>query len=307
MTTEAELKQSHRRTDLTGLLIAVVFAASAAPIMSSTEAPPLAIAFWRNAIAALILLPYLYRHRDLILKLTKEQWRPLIAAGVFLGVHFSAWVPSTKLTSIASATALGATQVVFAVLIARIAGRKTPRSQLIGVAIALAGVVVLTGIDFSLSPVAVTGDLLALTGAVLVAAYMFNGQKVRSTLPLTAFTGMVYLIAAMTLLVICLIFGVQLGGYPSTAWLLIAAVTLFAQFGGHTFYNRALRSFTPTAVSISILFQIPVATVFGWIFLGQVPKVELIPAAVLIAVRMILAIRAEKPAVVKNEVETGLD
>ena len=307
MTTEVELSQKYRRTDLTGLLLAVVFASSAATLMSAADAPSLAIAFWRNALAALVLLPFIIRSRPAITKLTAVQWRPLIAAGVFLGVHFATWVPSVKLTSIASATALVSTQVVFAALYARLAGRKSPKIQTVGISLALVGVVVLTGVDFSLSPIAITGDLLALIGAMLVAAYMHNGQKVRPNLPLTTFTGLVYFIAAFTLLLICLIMGIPLFGFSLQAWILIGAVTLFAQFGGHTFYNRALRSFSATAVSISILFQIPVATLIGWVFVGQVPKIELIPAAILIAAGMVIVIRSERPSAVINEIETGLD
>ncbi|MFM6978008.1 MAG: DMT family transporter [Micrococcales bacterium] len=299
------LNHGHRRTDLVGLLIAVVFASSAATLMHANEAPSLAIAFWRNALAAVVLLPMVFKHRPEIRKLSKAQWRPIAAAGLFLGIHFATWVPSVKLTSIASATALVSTQVVFAALFAVLAGRKAPRIQALGIAVALVGVVVLTGIDFSISPTAIAGDLLALIGAVLVAAYMHNGQKVRSLLPLTVFTGLVYLIAAITLLIVCLAMGVPLFGYSLNSWLLIFAVTIFAQFGGHTFYNRALRSFSPTAVSISILFQIPVATIIGWIFVGQAPSVELIPAAILIAIGMIIVIRSERPRGV--ELEAGLE
>lgn len=305
MTSEAELKLKHRRTDLIGLLLAIVFASSAATLMSAAEAPSLAIAFWRNALAAIVLSPFIFRSRSAIKSLTKEQWRPLVAAGIFLGIHFATWVPSVKLTSIASATALVSTQVVFAALFARLAGRSAPRIQTVGIALALVGVVVLTGIDFSLSPIAIAGDLLALTGAVLVAAYMHNGQKVRPHLTLTAFTGLVYLIAAVTLLVICLALSIPLFGFSLQAWILIGAVTLFAQFGGHSFYNRALRSFSPTAVSLSILFQIPVSTLIGWVFVGQVPAPALIPAALLIAAGMVVVIRSERPKFV--EIETGLD
>jgi drug/metabolite transporter (DMT)-like permease len=134
---------------------------------------------------------------------------------------------------------------------------------------------------------------------------MFNGQKVRSELPLSAFTAIVYLTAAITLLVICLALQVPLFGYSIDAWLLIGAVTLFAQFGGHTFYNRALRSFSPTAVATTILFQIPGGSLLGWAIVGQVPELALIPAAITIAIGMALVIRSERPKGI--ELEAGID
>jgi drug/metabolite transporter (DMT)-like permease len=220
-------------------------------------------------------------------------------------VHFACWVPSVKLTSVTSATSLVATQVVWAAVIAAVAGKRPPKLQFAGIAIALTGVLILTGIDFALSPTALFGDLLALLGAVLVAAYMFNGQKVRQYLPLSAFTSVVYLTAAITLLAICLVLQVPLFGYSIDAWLLIGAVTLFAQFGGHTFYNRALRSFSPTAIATTILFQIPGGSLLGWAIVGQVPELALIPAAITIAIGMVLVIRSERPKGI--ELEAGID
>lgn len=288
----------HRRTDLTGLFVAVTLASSAAGLMAAAQAPSLAIAFWRNALAAVILLPALYKHRAVLAAMSSTHWRSMLAAGALLGVHFAFWVPSVKLTSIAAATSLVATQVVWAAVFARLAGVRIPRIQAIGIAVALVGVVTLTGIDFSLSPEALAGDLLALLGGMAAAAYMHNGQKVRSQLPLSAFTAVVYLAASATLLVICVVGGIPLYGYSPHAWLLIAAVTLFAQFGGHTLFNRALRSFSATAVSIAILFQIPGGTLLGWAILGQAPKAALIPAAALIAIGTVLVLRSERPRTV---------
>lgn len=288
----------HRRSDLIGLFVAVTFASSAAGLMAAAAAPSLAIAFWRNALAAIILIPALLKHRVVLAALPRGQWRSMLAAGGLLGVHFAFWVPSVKLTSIAAATSLVATQVVWAAVFARLAGMQIPRIQAVGIAIALIGVVSLTGIDFSLAPEALAGDLLALLGGMAAAAYMHNGQKVRLQLPLSAFTAVVYLVASLTLLVICVFGGIPLFGYSPNAWLLIAAVTLFAQFGGHTLFNRALRSFSATAVSIAILFQIPGGTLLGWAILGQAPKAALIPAAALIAVGTVLVLRSERPKTV---------
>ena len=290
-----------RRSDLVGLFLAVAFASSAAGLMAAADAPPLAIALWRNGLAAILLLPMLLRHGAALRALPRADWRPLLASGLFLGVHFACWVPSVKLTSIAAASSLVATQVVWAAVFARFAGHRVPRLQAIGILVALIGVVLLTGIDVSLSPKAIAGDVLALLGAMAAAAYMHNGQKVRPLLPLSAFTAVVYLTAALTLLIICTVGSVPIVGFSAHAWLLIAAVTLFAQFGGHSMYNRALRSFSATAVSIAILFQIPGGTLLGFIILGQAPKAALLPAAALIAVGVAVVIRAERPAVVDLE------
>ena len=285
-----------RKSDLLGLFVAVVMASSAAGLMAAADAPALAIAFWRNGLAALVLLPMIWKHRAAILNLSRQQQSRMVLAGFFLGVHFACWVPSVKLTSIAAAASLVATQVVWAAVLAKLAGHAVPRQQAIGIAIALVGVITLTGIDVSLTPSAMAGDALALLGAMMAAAYMHQGQQVRTALPLSAFTAVVYAAASVTLLVVCVVGGQQLIGYSPKAWMYIVAVTAMAQFGGHTLFNRALRSFSATAVSIAILFQIPGGMLWGWAIIGQVPKAALLPAAALIAAGVVLVIRAERPA-----------
>lgn len=286
----------HRRSDLLTLVLACFSASTAAPFMAAAAAPSLAIAFWRNGLAVIVLLPLLLRQQAALRSLPRRELRRLSLAGMFLGVHFACWVPSVKLTSIASATSLVATQVVWAALMAWLTGRRPPRLQLLGIALTLCGVVTLTGLDFALSPQSLQGDLLALLGAVLAAAYMHVGRPVRSQLPLAAYTGVLYLAASLTLLVVCAFAGVTLVGFSSHAWLLIAGVTLFAQFGGHSLYNKALRSFSATAVSNAALMQVPIGTLIGWAMLGQTPAASLLPAAGLVIVGVVLVVRSEQPS-----------
>ena len=284
-----------RRTDLVALVIAVGAVSLSGPIMTATDAPALGIAFWRNAIGAVVTLPFVFRHLGVLRELTRQQWLAMTAAGVLLGLHFATWIPSLRYTSIAASTALVATQVVWAAILAFMAGHRAPRMEWIGIGISLLGVVVLTGIDISLTPRALIGDVLALLGAMGSAAYMTVGQRVRPTLPLSAYTAVVYATSAVTLGLICVIGSVPLTGYSANAWLLILAVTAVAQFGGHSLLNMALRSFSATAVSIAILCEMPGSTLVGWVWPGQTPPFALLPAAVLIVGGIVLVLRASRP------------
>lgn len=292
----------HRRSDLTALVIAVFAVSLSGPMITATDAPPLAIAFWRNALASLVMLPFLLRSRAVLRTLTTRQWGSMLLAGVLLGVHFAFWIPSLSFTSIAASTALVSTQVVWAAMLAYLAGHRAPRAEWVGIGIALFGVVLLTGIDVSLSPRALLGDVLALLGAMGSAAYMHVGQRVRPALALSTYTAVVYLTAAATLFIICVGGSVPLSGYPTSAWVLIAAVTVVAQFGGHSLLNMALRSFSATAVSMAILLEMPGSTLVGWLWPGQHPPLALLPAAALILVGVVAVIRSAPPAAPDTDV-----
>lgn len=281
-----------RRVDAGALWISIISIAASAPIVVAFAGPVLALGLWRNVIGALLTLPFALRHRHALRNLSTRHWRHTVAAGVLLGLHFGTWIPSLRYTSIAASTALVATQVVWAALIAYSLGHRAPRAEWIGIGVAITGVIVLTGIDVSLDSRAIFGDLLALLGAVTAAAYMVIGQRVRQVLPLSAYTSVVYTVASATLLVICLATGTQLWGFSSRDWWLIIAITLLAQIGGHTLMNMALRSFSATTISLAILVEVPGATLLGWVWPGQTPPWELLPAAALILVGLALVLRS---------------
>lgn len=288
------------RLDLAALVISLISIAASAPIIVAFSGPALAIALWRNILGAAATLPFALRHQQALRALPKRLWWYTIGAGVMLGLHFGTWIPSLRYTSIAASTALVATQVVWAALIAFATGHRAPRAEWVGIGLALVGTLVLTGIDISLEPRALLGDLLAVAGAIAAAIYVALGQRVRAVLPLSAYTAIAYTVAAATLLALCLVTGTTLWGFSTTDWWLIIAITVFAQLGGHTLMNMALRSFTATTVSLAILLEVPGATLFGWVWPGQTPPWELLPGALLILTGLVVVVRAGRDQAVTD-------
>src|ERR1700709_801263 len=109
--------------DLPLLAVAVAAAATCGPLMPSAAVtvPVLAIAMWRNALSLVVLGPAtLLRRRSEVRGLGGREVRFACVAGLFLALHFGTWVPSLDMTSVASATALVATQPVWQAVIARL-------------------------------------------------------------------------------------------------------------------------------------------------------------------------------------------
>ena len=83
-----------------------------------------------------------------------------------------------------------------------------------------------------------------------------------------------------------------MNGYSGTDWLRIVALTAGAQLLGHSVFNRVLRTTSATIVSLSILFEVPGATLLAALFLHQHVRVEQIPAAILLLGGVALVIRS---------------
>ena len=243
------------------------------------------MALWRNVLALVAIWPAaLVTRRTELAGLSRREVRWAVGAGVLLALHFATWVPSLRYTSVASATAIVATQPVWVALIARATGHDVPRRAWLGIAISLVAVVVLTGVDFSLDADALIGDLLALLGGIFAALYTVAGAEVRRTVSTTSYTALCYSTAALALLVACLVGGVQLGGYSSTTWLQLLALTLGAQLLGHSIFNLVLRTTSATVVSLVLLLEVPGAALIAAAALGQTPPVAALPAALLLLV-----------------------
>ena len=117
------------RTDLTLIAIAVTAVSTSGPLIVATAAPALALAFWRNGLGAVAMMSVaVTRHRSELRGLSRREWRLIVIAGTLLAAHFATWIPSLRYTSVASSTALVASQPVWAALLARTQGAMIRRS-----------------------------------------------------------------------------------------------------------------------------------------------------------------------------------
>jgi drug/metabolite transporter (DMT)-like permease len=281
------------RTDATLLAVALVAVSTSGPLIAATAVPALAIAFWRNAMASGVLLPIaLLRCRQELRSLDRREWRLAALAGLLLALHFATWIPSLSYTSVASATALVATQPVWAALLSGLRGVPVGRAVWCGIAVSMSGALLLTAADLQVSGRALFGDALALAGGAFAAMYMTAGSEVRRSVSTTTYTTLCYSTTAALLLVVCLVGGQSLSGYDGDDWVKLIALTAGAQLLGHSLFNRVLRTTSPTVVSLSILLEIPGAALIAAVFLGQRPPLLAIPAAVLLIAGLGLVIRA---------------
>jgi drug/metabolite transporter (DMT)-like permease len=279
------------------MAVALAAVSTSGPLIAATAAPGLAIAFWRNGLATAAIAPYAALRRATraeLSHLTGRELRLALVAGLLLALHFATWVPSLHYTSVASSTALVATQPIWAALISRAFGQVIPGRAWIGIAVALLGVLVVTGVDVTVSGQALTGDLLALVGGVFSAAYVFAGAAVRVTVTTTTYTLLCYGTCSVLLLATCLVGRVHLTGYSGADWLRLAALTVGAQLLGHSLFNVVLRTTSPVVVSLAILFEVPGATIIAAVALSQTPPLAIFPAAALLLAGVALVIRSQR-------------
>jgi drug/metabolite transporter (DMT)-like permease len=266
------------------LTLAVAGACCSGPLMASAAVAAVAVGMWRNLLATVLIAPWAWRDRRQLAALTRTDRIRIGLAGIMLAAHFATWATSLQLTNVASAVALVALQAAWVVLFVWWQTGAIGSRVIVGLVLGLAGTLIVSGFDLTISDRALYGDLLALAGGVFGAAYVVIGSKVRETTSTTTYTFACYGVAALGLIAICLVAGVDLYGYSGADWARIVAVTLAAQIVGHSLVNHVLAVLTPSVVSLALLFETPGAALLAGLFLGQNP-----PVAVYVGIGLVMA------------------
>jgi drug/metabolite transporter (DMT)-like permease len=278
------------------MAVAVVGISLSGPLTALVVAPALAIAFWRNAAGAAVLLPVLLvSDRRGLARLRWRDLRSSLLAGLFLAAHFAAWLPSLNMTSVAASIALVTTTPVWTTLIARMSGVRLPAQVWWGLALAVFGAALIAGVDFTVSPRAVAGDGLALLGAMAAGGYVLAGARARERLSTSAYTVTAYSTCALVLAVAALLAHVPLSGFSARDWWLIAAITFVAQLLGHTLFNLVVSSVGPTIVSLAILLEVPGSLIVALVLLDQAPPALALPGMLAVVIGVGLVVRASRP------------
>ena len=277
------------------LVLGVAAVSTSAPLIRLADAPPLAVALYRNLFAALALFPFaLIRHRAELAALDRRRWGGLALAGGFLAIHFAAWIPSVGLTTVAASTALVNSQSIWAAVGARVVlGERVRRAAFVGIAVALAGAVVISGADFALSPRAFAGDMLAVVGAVSAAGYLLTGRRLRQRLSLVAYAFVVYAVCSLLLLIAALVVGTPLTGFEPEVWLLFVLMAAGPQILGHTVFNYLLRDVEATVVAVAVMAEPVGASLLALALFGEVPPVSAVIGGAVILAGIYLAVTAQ--------------
>ena len=268
--------------------VGVLGVASSGPLIAATlgatSVSALAIAFWRNAIGAVVMAgPVVVRNPRQFGKVTGAEFRWSLAAAVALALHFACFITSLQLTSVAAATALVCLQSGWIAIFQLFRGVRLRWPVLAGLGLAFGGVVTITGFDMGSSPEALVGDLLAVAGGALAGIYTLAGGKARQSMGTGVYTTLCYGMCAAIVAGMALLAGQPLAGFEATGWLGILAITVCAQLVGHTAFNYLLATMSPLLVSMIILLEIPGAALLAAAFLD-----ETLPAGTYVGLAMIL-------------------
>lgn len=292
------------------ILIAILAVSTASIFIRFAQndgAPSFVIAALRLTFATTILTPAaLTQHRDEIKRFTRTDILLGAASGIFLALHFSAWISSLEYTSVASSVVFVSTGPLWVALLSPMLLKEhLARSAMIGLGLSIVGGAIIGLSDAciwneglscpALKDImqgrAVWGNFLALAGAWFVTGYLIIGRKLRSGMSLIPYIFMVYGMSAAALIIFMAASGSSPFGYaPKTyGWILLLAV--LPQLVGHTTYNWALKYLPAALVAVTTLGEPIGSAILAFFILDETPTIAAIIGGVFILTGIYLASR----------------
>jgi len=291
-------------------LFGILFVSTASIFIrfAQVEVSSIVIAASRLLIASIILVPIaLTRYLDQLRTLSIADFAKGFLSGVFLALHFAAWISSLEFTSVASSVVLVTTTPLWVALLSPLVLKESiKRSVIIGLVVSMMGGV-LVGLSntcglqngllacqtLSITGRVMLGNFLALFGAWMAAGYMLIGRQLRKKLNTVPYTAMVYGIAAIILSIVVFIraepvLSYSSGTYQCLTYQCLLALGILPQLFGHTLFNWALKYVSAAFVSLTLLGE-PIGTIIlALIFLKERPTFLEGVGAVLIMIGILI-------------------
>ena len=247
---------------------------------------PHAVAFFRVLFASLTLLPLVLVTRKREIVTAVRQWRTMLSLGCLLALGWALLFHSMKLIAIANAVLLNYTAPIFVALLAPLVLReKLERSTLLALAIAVAGIVVIsyqqnvdTGNPDSFN---LLGVILGLLAGLAYAGFIIVSKRTLSSFssPVVAFCSYAAALVFLSPLVIGTEFSADL-----TSWMLLLVLGIVNTGIAVTLYLKGLGMVKAQKAVVLTYLEPASAAVFGSVFLAQQPTPLMIVGGLLIVV-----------------------
>jgi drug/metabolite transporter (DMT)-like permease len=243
-------------------------------------------AFWRMTLSQLVFVPWALAIRP---SRSQRPSRAAIADAIIAGIFFAAdlalFNTAVMLSSAANATLLGTNAPIFVALGAWLLYRDRPTRRFwVGLAVSFLGMIAIAGTDVVRHPHLGLGDAFAVGGAACYAGYLLYVRRSRQEIDALHFSAISGVAASVTLLVICLVIGTPLAGYPARSWWALIGLALVTQVVGHLSVAYSLGRLPVSRTSIALLGQAPLTAMLAVPLLDErVTTLQVIGGALVLA------------------------
>jgi len=277
------------------LLFLGVYACSTSGIfirLSMTD--PFVLTAFRLVLASALLAPVFLAQRRKYF--TRAHLRRTHLPALVLAFHLITWTLGARMTVVAQATLIvNLVPIALPFFLLWIAREHINRTEVVGTALAIAGLATLSVKDALAGGGSLAGDAMCFLSMLLFALYLALGRRNRDFPSIWLYVIPVYSQAALVCLLVAL---PRIRTFAVTSpreWALMAALGIVPTICGHSLLNAAMRQIRGQIVSLCNVSQFVFAAVMGYLLFGEVPRALFYVAAAIVVTGVTIVVFASRP------------
>jgi DME family drug/metabolite transporter len=275
-------------------------------LVTKYKMPALLLAFWRNVLVCVALVPALFLIRRSLLRIPRSQIRFYIFYGLLLAVFNSIWTLSVQANGAAVATVLAYSSAGFTAILAWwIFKESLGLPKMIAVILSLTGCVLVSNAYnpemWNLNPMGVVAGLLS---GLLFAGYTLIGKEVTRR-KINTWTSMLYSFAFGSLFILLFnLFPVlpgAAGSYhallptlPVSGWVVLITLSFVPTVLGFGLYNTSMNYLPASITNLLATLEPAMTAVEAYLFLHErMTSIQIIGSLIILAAVLIVQLAKE--------------
>lgn len=257
------------------LLLLGVFACSTAVIqIKASHTHPILIAPIRLLLAVIFLAPIFWSNlREHRATYTRAHLKRTTVPAVVLAAHFISWTFGARMTLAAqSSLIVNLSPIAIPFFLHSLVGERINRTEIVGTAVAIAGVVLLTAHDALTHTGSFAGNIVCFVSMLLFAWYLALGRANRDFPSLWLYVVPVYFQAGLICLLLAVPWIPTFEVTSSREWALLLGMALVPTIVGHSLLNFSMRHFRGQIVSLCNVGQFLFATAMAYVLFSERPQ-----------------------------------
>ncbi|TDE04430.1 DMT family transporter [Flavobacterium sandaracinum] len=262
--------------------------------------PGLISAFYRMAIALMLLLPYVLITKKL--KLPQKKYLILaVICGILFASDVAVWNIAIQHSSATQASLLTNLSPLWVGIISYVFLKTKPATNFwIGTIVALFGMAMLVGFQFFLELDFDTAFLLAVLSGVLYSIYLLVSKKTLSQIDVLSFMTVSLLASTVYLAIVCIFMNEPFSGFSDLGWFVLLIQAVVCQLMAWLSISFATQHMRPTRVSLSLLGQAVITSLLAWVFLDEKISLNMIIGGLILLLGIRITFYTKNPFDKKN-------
>jgi drug/metabolite transporter (DMT)-like permease len=287
-------------------LVIGIICISIFPILVKLKlSPAIVSAFYRMVIAAAVLVPFTFLSGKFKIPSVKLLFLTMLCGAIF-ALDVAVWNISIQESTATQATLLTNLSPVWVGIGAFFFLKNKPtRNFWIGTVIAIFGMITLVGFHFFVNLDFNLAFVFAILSGVFYAIYMLVSKFVLYDVEVLPFITLSTLTSAVFLGILSYFMNEPFTGFGEMGWISLIIQGLVCQLAAWLLLGYATKHMRATRVSVSLLGQAVLTTIFAWMFINEEVTLQMIVGGIILLFGIRVTFYSKKIPIIGKEGEAA--